>query len=226
MHGCNDSVGARFIAPAYDTIAATSYELSEDRRNMNFIFDIGNVLINYKPLEYLEGLFSEHSLIERLNQAVFLSQEWVYLDLGIITYREACDSLCTREPDIEQDILSTMRNVHSMFTPITETVELLPEIKSSGHRLYYLSNIHKETRDYLLREYRFFDLFDGGVYSCDINIMKPSPEIYRYLMSSCKLNPDDCLFFDDVKENVIAASNEGIKGVLFTGAECVRPFLK
>ena len=192
---------------------------------MNFIFDIGNVLINFKPLSFLEDLFSDQPVVDKMNETIFKSREWAKLDQGIMTREEAQDIFCTREPDFQQEIDLTMQNLKNMLTPIPDTIALLPEIKEAGHDLYYLSNMHAEFCDYLLETYPFFCLFDGGIFSCDVRINKPAPKIYQLLLQTYQLDPEECLFFDDVEENVLAASKEGIRGVLFTGAECVSPFL-
>ena len=192
---------------------------------MNFIFDVGNVLVDYKPEVFLQSLFSEKSLVEKMNDIIFKSSEWLHMDQGILTHEEAIKMFCEREPELTPEILCTMRNVSKMFTPKPETIELLPIIKDAGHGLFFLSNIHKEIRDILLAEHKYFKLFDGGVFSCDVNAIKPSPEIYRHLIEKYALIPNSCLFFDDMKENVSAAEKEGINGILFTTADCVTGFL-
>jgi len=193
---------------------------------MNFIFDIGNVLFDFKPVVFLEGLFADKAVAKKMLELVFLSPEWVYMDQGVMAFAEVCETICRRESEYEQDIRKTMQNVNTMFTPIYETIELLPKVKELGHDLYYLSNIGVEIRDHLLREHRFFDLFEGGVFSCDIHITKPSSGIYRHLLGKNRLDPEDCLFFDDMEINVEAALKEGITSVVFTGAHCVKPFLR
>jgi len=192
---------------------------------LNFVFDVGNVLVDYKPLVYLKDLFSDDSLAEKMYDTIFKSREWLLMDQGRLSHPEAIDIFKAREPDFHSEIQYTMQNVNSMFTPISDTIKMLPTIKESGHGLYYLSNIHKEIRDFLIAEHKYFSLFDGGVFSCDIMATKPSPEIYRYIIEKYSLIPGDCLFFDDMEENVKAAEKEGIKSVLFTTAECVAGYL-
>ena len=192
---------------------------------MNFIFDFGNVLVDFKPVEYLSGLFSDRSLVEKLYNVVFKSPEWLKMDQGLLTHNEAKEIFCAREPDHQAEILLTINNANDIVSRINGTIELLPKLKDLGHRIYYLSNMHIEIRDHLLENHEYIDMFDGGVFSCDINLIKPSPEIYRYIINKYDLIPGECIFFDDVEENVSAAEKEGMKGVLFTTAECILDYM-
>lgn len=192
---------------------------------MNFIFDIGNVLVDYEPLVYLRGLFTDDSVVEKMYESVFKSPEWLKMDEGLLTHDEAIERFCAREPGFESEIHLIMQRVNEMFIPKLETIELLPRLKELGHGIYYLSNIHTEIRDFLLENHDYFELFDGGVFSCDIKAIKPSPEMYIELINKYQLIPTDCVFFDDLEGNVAAAEKEGIKGVLFTTADCVLDFM-
>ena len=192
---------------------------------MNFIFDIGNVLVDFKPDLFLREMFAEQGTIDTISETIFKSREWILMDEGLLTHEEASAIFCKREPDLKAEIIHTMQKLCEMLTPMFATVDLLPKVKERGYGLYYLSNYHNELRNYILKEYQFFSLFDGGVFSCDVNMIKPSSEIYRYLLEKYQLDPSKCLFFDDLEENVAAAKKEGINGILFTGAECVLPFV-
>jgi len=192
---------------------------------MNFIFDIGNVLIDFKPIPFLQKMFADPELEAKINKTIFKSHEWLDMDRGTISHEDACDVFCLREPNYKAEIIQTMQHLNDMLTPISGTIEILPEIKKNGHNLYYLSNYHNELRNYIIDKYSFFSLFDGGVFSCDVKTIKPEPEIYRQLLYMYQLSPKDCVFFDDMSENVEAARREGINSVLFTDVECVKPFL-
>lgn len=192
---------------------------------MNFIFDIGNVLIDFKPESFLQGLLRNPKLEEEINRIIFKSAEWIMLDRGDITPEKACEDFCLREPRYRETILLTMQRLPDMLTPISETIELLPKIKAAGHRLYYLSNYHQELSRHIQNKYPFFGLFDGGVFSCDVQLLKPEPEIYQFLLHQYALEPRDCLFIDDVAENVRSAESLGIRGVLFTGARSIAPYI-
>ena len=193
---------------------------------MNFIFDIGNVLIDFKPEQFLRRVINDPTAEEVINQTIYKSREWVMLDMGTITPQKACEIFCDRQPEYKKQIVKIMDMLPEMLTPIDETMELLPKIKEQGHRLFYLSNYHKDLSRFILKKNSFFNLFDGGAFSCDVHMVKPSAEIYRYFLDKYRLEPKDCVFFDDTKENVLAAEKAGIKGVLFTGAAVLEDFLK
>lgn len=192
---------------------------------MNFIFDIGNVLVHYQPVPFLASLFPERRLADKIYETIFASPEWEKMDQGLLTHRQAAEVFCSRAPEHASAVITAMNRLCDMLTPVHDTVALLPRIKADGHSLYYLSNYHRELRDYILSHYDFFALFDGGVFSCDVNLLKPSPAIYQLLLKQYRLEPASCLFFDDVPENVRAAREAGIRSVLFTGAACVKPYL-
>ena len=193
---------------------------------MNFIFDIGNVLIEFKPKQFLRKVLNNPADEQKINELIFKSEEWVKLDEGVITPEEACNNFCRREPEYKELIIKVMDKIPEMLTPMEATIDLLPKIKNLGHNLYFLSNYHQGLSQYIRDKYSFFELFDGGVFSCDIHMIKPSPGIYRYFLNKYNLTPQDCVFFDDMAENKEAAQKEGIKGVLFTGVDVVSDFIE
>lgn len=192
---------------------------------MNFIFDIGNVLIDYKPKPFLRELLNNPKDERKISETIFESIEWVMLDKGEITPDEACKRFCEKEPDYKEIIERVMEKIPEMLTPINETIKLLPKIKSLGHKLYYLSNYHKELSRFIQDKYSFFELFEGGVFSCDLHIVKPNVQIYHNILNKYKLYPKDCVFFDDTIENVEAAKKLGIVGVIFNHVSDVKDFI-
>jgi lysophospholipase L1-like esterase len=56
---------------------------------------------------------------------------------------------------------------------------------------------------------------DGGVWSCDVHVIKPDAEIYRILFEKYGLVPEECLFIDDHGENIAIGKKFGMKGIVF-----------
>jgi 2-haloacid dehalogenase len=52
-------------------------------------------------------------------------------------------------------------------------------------------------------------------------MVKPDPEIYLHLLSTCGLSAESCLFIDDVARNVEAARQIGLQAIQFTEPDIV-----
>jgi putative hydrolase of the HAD superfamily len=72
----------------------------------------------------------------------------------------------------------------------------------------------------------FPEMFDGVVISGEVGFHKPQPEIYRLGAESVGLNPADCVFVDDLKENCEGAEAVGMTAVLHRGADSTLPELE
>lgn len=58
------------------------------------------------------------------------------------------------------------------------------------------------------------DMFDETVISGDVGMHKPQPEIYLLACERLGVQPSDCVFVDDLRENVEGADAAGMTGVL------------
>ena len=56
---------------------------------------------------------------------------------------------------------------------------------------------------------------DGGVFSCDVHIIKPDPAIYEKICEKFDLIPEECLCIDDNGDKVKAAQNFGMHSIRF-----------
>ena len=102
--------------------------------------------------------------------------------------------------------------------PIPDSIELLYRLKRQGQQLFYLSNMHSASIDYLEREYTFWDVFEGGIVSCHVHLIKPEPAIYSALLEQYALDSSGTIFIDDTEINLTAAAEFGIRTIHFHGA--------
>lgn len=189
---------------------------------MNFVFDIGNVILNFDPKKFLYTLTENEQDADALYETIFASKEWIMLDKGTITPEGARRRFVKSRPELESLINAVMENWVEMLTPVEETIDFLKEVREQGHSLYFLSNFHKSAADYVKRKYDFFDNFDGGVFSFEVKKVKPSSEIFERLLEKYELKAADCIFIDDVKENVETAEEMGMRGLQFTTVDDIR----
>ena len=190
------------------------------------IFDIGNVLLYFKPMEFLNKYYKDKDTINTLYKLVFKSDEWVSLDRGTITVEGAINNFSKREPKLKNEIRFVMENWHEMHTPIAETVKLLNKLKNEGYHIYLLSNYHVEAFDYIDKRYDFIRNVDGKIISSHYKLLKPEEKIYTTLLNKYNLKPEECVFIDDTLLNVEAANKLGIHGICFKGAAPIYNLIK
>jgi epoxide hydrolase-like predicted phosphatase len=192
----------------------------------NVVFDLGNVLITFRPDEYMESLNFEKSIGDRVFQSIFKSKYWLELDKGNITEEEAVELFCGAGEETREEIRRVMSSWKDMLKPIPETIEILKELKEMGYKIYILSNYHKSAFEKTSMENEFFKLVDGRVISYEINCIKPEREIYDKLLKAYNLEADETLFIDDMKENIQGAEKLGIQTILFKDAAQLREELR
>lgn len=180
----------------------------------NIVFDLGNVLFKFEPDEILDGLFNDYHTKEKLKQSVFKTTIWRELDRGSLSLFQAKKIFIDKNPDLKDEIEILLDNWKNFLHPIDENVKLLPELKKNN-RLYILSNFHEEAFNYITNKYSFFELFDGMVVSYEVKLIKPERKIYEILLSRYSLVPQDTIFVDDTEENIKAAQELGINGLLY-----------
>ena len=65
----------------------------------------------------------------------------------------------------------------------------------------------------------FMPLFDGGIFSCRVHMIKPEKGIYELLCKQYDLDPAECVFIDDNAKNVEGARSVGITAIHFKDYE-------
>jgi epoxide hydrolase-like predicted phosphatase len=184
----------------------------------NLIFDLGNVLISFKPSEYFDKQNYPESVKALILSDIFGSEEWLKLDNGEITTAEAIDSIARNSSMNKAEIVHIFNLRTDLMFPLDSNARLLPGLKKRGFRLYFLSNFPKDIFDEVRTGYYFFKQFDGGLISGDAKSSKPDTEIYKLLLEKYSLNASECLFIDDLEINVRTAESLGMKGIHTNGS--------
>ncbi|MEW9094057.1 MAG: HAD family phosphatase [Clostridiaceae bacterium] len=179
------------------------------------IFDLGNVLLNFSPIEYLSSKIPDEIKVQEVYKEIFLSEEWILLDRGDITEEEAVDRIYNRSSNNKKLIKLSMENWYELLTPIEESVKILKEVKLSGYKTLALSNFHLLAYENVIKKYNFFNYFDGGIISFKENLLKPENEIYKKLIMKYNIEPKEAIFIDDTKDNIESAKKLGFETILF-----------
>jgi glucose-1-phosphatase len=185
----------------------------------NIVFDLGNVLISFRPAEFFAQKNYPENIKCKILSDIFGSKEWLLLDNGNITTPEAIDSIALKSSLKREEIAHIFNLRTEMMFPLDLNVRMLPELKKQGFKLYYLSNFPLDIFEEIRSGYFFFTYFDGGVISSEVKFSKPDSRIYQTLIDNYSLVPGDSLFIDDIEINVKAAEALGMKGLVTYGAE-------
>ena len=177
------------------------------------IFDLGNVLLDYNPRRFMFEMGIKPEYFDRLVKVFPESQEWLDLDMDVISDDEFLAQAIRKEPLLRNEIIRYHRHWYDYFNAIPQNVAAFYEVKEAGAKTYILSNFQKTCFRKMQERNAFFDDFDGRVLSCECHMRKPLPEIYQYLISTYDLDPAHSVFFDDMEVNVEAAKAAGLKAV-------------
>jgi epoxide hydrolase-like predicted phosphatase len=185
----------------------------------NIVFDLGNVLLSFKPSEYFAKENYPENILATILSDVFESKEWILLDKGEISVDEAIDAIASVSSLKKVEIAHIFNLRTNLMFPLDENVKLLSGLKKQGFRLYYLSNFPKDVFDEISTGYYFFKYFDGGIISSEVHVTKPHPRIYELLLEKYSLKANECLFIDDLEPNIRTAELLGMNGLVTYGSE-------
>ena len=189
----------------------------------NIVFDLGNVLIDYNPLKYLDKFEFDEKTKKSLYKIIFKSNDWIEYDRGIYRYNtDLIKKILEKNSDLENEIkLVLQKDWVKMHTIKSDTVEFLKELKKQGFKIYILSNLSEDTYKFV-SQFNFFNFVDGGIYSYELHICKPDKEIYKKLLEKYNLEAKETIFIDDIFDNIKSANELGINAIQFTTLDEVR----
>ena len=192
----------------------------------NMVFDIGNVLMDFRWKEYMRSLFGENeALIQTINQGIWHNGCWAAMDKGEMDGAATLRSAVAFAPQYEKEIKLTLDRVALAFHKFGYAIPWVQELKGMGLNVYYLSNYSAFSIAANPDVLDFIPCMDGGVFSFEVKAVKPEPEIYRCLCDKYGLKPEECLFTDDVPANVKGAQACGFQGIVFEGYEKTYPVI-
>lgn len=182
---------------------------------MNIVFDLGGVVFDWQPEAIISHFFDDEGERSLVRKEIFQHRDWIELDRGTLPLPEAADRGAARTGLLRENIEPMLEAVPQFLVPIDATFDLIRGLGDSEHRLFVLSNMHLASASHLEKEYDIWRVFEGIVFSCRIQMVKPERQIYEYLLNHHELEPTDTVFIDDVPENLTAAEALGIRTLQF-----------
>ncbi len=184
------------------------------------LFDLGGVLFTNGTKKFNEAIASRYNLDKEFVKDVMDGE------IGS-KYREA---KITRDEfwkyfldklRIQEDPDKLEKEWISYYDLIEGTRDIILEL-SRKYKVYYLSDNVKERVDKLDERFSFLQWFKDGIFSHDVGVRKPNPQIYTFAVKKVGVLPEEILFVDDKTSSLAPANQMGIQTILFETSEKLR----
>jgi len=138
-------------------------------------------------------------------------------DQGLIDKNEYWKRVVSDEFELNDDLIDELvREDYCSWTKINEKmIRYIMEIRNRVKCIVLLSNVNFEAKNYIKNDLKMFRYFDDTFCSCDLKLLKPSAEIYKYVTDTMGADPSKCLLIDDTVENIVGAKKFGMQGIVF-----------
>ncbi|MDO4565990.1 MAG: HAD family phosphatase [Oscillospiraceae bacterium] len=182
----------------------------------NVVFDMGGVIAEWKPREIIARLLPQSERREWLYEHIMLSPEWGMMDKGEITNEQAAERLAASAGELAGEVLRVMRGWPAQMPLIEGTPKLMRRLKGRGLGVYILSNA-SDAFWQIGSVKPALALADGVLVSCETGLSKPDVRIYELFCERFSLKAEECLFTDDMAQNIEGAKKAGMRALLFEG---------
>lgn len=184
-------------------------------KSFNYVvFDLGNVIVQNDMITCIKKQFGDRTL-EVLK---LMTPVWIEVNRGTLSVDAALHQYAEMFGRTFEEMHSIYEDMCYSIKLVPGTVDIMKELKSSGYKLYALTDNISELVEYYSANFDFIPLFDGMIVSSEVKMLKPDPQIYQKLFDTFNLNPSDGIFFDDLQVNVDGALAKGLEAYLFTDA--------
>lgn len=185
----------------------------------NIVFDFGGVILTDDDVGVL---FNNDELMNKLGSnwqsfAEAWDRDWDLVGdgkLGIIDYYSKLQKEAVGM--VDEDFSQRLFEIYKEKTKTLDAFSLLPKVKQR-YNLFALTNIFKEGLKFKNEKYKLDDIFSTIVASCDFQVSKPNLKIFKILIDSTNLIPEETLFIDDREKNIKTAEKLGFNTHLYTG---------
>ncbi len=190
----------------------------------NIVFDMGKVLVDYDAMGVCSHYIADEADRREVCTAVFVSPEWVMLDMGVISDERALAQMCARLPErLHEAARLCMRDWHLYcMQTFTQMEPVVRGLKARGFGIYLCSNAAIRLVDCHPDVIPALDCFDGVLFSSEVKCMKPQREMYGHLFSRFGIRPEECFFIDDSVINIEGARACGMDGYCFADGDFAR----
>ncbi len=193
-----------------------------------FVFDFGRVLFRWRP-DVLLAQALPHRATDPAATRHWVGQvfqayggDWGDFDRGVVEPEALARRIAARTGLSEDEVATVIAACPGELQPLPDTVAWMRELHAQGRALHYLSNMPEPFAAHFERTHDFMRLFESGVFSSRVNLIKPDPAIFARAAEVFGRRPAQLLFLDDHEPNIVAARAAGWQAIHFVDAAQAR----
>ena len=189
-------------------------------------FDVGGILLTngwgHESRHAAAAKFNlDYAELDALHTFIFNVYE-----IGSITLDQYLDTVIFNKPRdfVREDFKEFM---YAQSVELPQMLQWLKEWKQDcGFRIISINNEGKELNDYRVQKFKLHQSFDAFISSCEVNLRKPDPGIFKLALGIAQATPSQCVYFDDRLMFVNAAQNLGIRSFQHNSFEETKQILE
>ena len=189
-----------------------------------FVFDFGRVVFRWRP-EALLGAALPHRATDAEATRHWVAQvfqgyggDWGDFDRGVVTPADLARRIAARTGLTPDEVIAVIERAPHELQPLPDTVAWMRRLHAQGRAMHYLSNMPEPFAAHFERTHDLMAMFESGVFSARVNLLKPEPEIFAHAVRVFGRAPSQLLFLDDHLPNVVAARAAGWQAIHFVDA--------
>lgn len=191
----------------------------------HIIFDLGNVLIHINPELAMKSFEEACGLRQQEMKKFYLSD----LHLGFMKGDYSTGEFYNAMVD-EYSISLSEYQFHKIWNGVIGVAkdgihEMIEELKVS-YSLVLCSNTDPWHWQKVLQDIPFMKEFEHFFLSFEMELIKPDALVFEHLLSTLGVQGQDCIFIDDMPENIVSAEQFGIEGIAASEPNVIREELK
>ena len=186
------------------------------------IFDLGQVLVKVDLQNFMAHFSKEFDitifdLMQNQNDGAY--QDFM---IGNLTSEQFHQKTCHRYNHfVSLDRLKFVWD--TMLTgPVDGMAKVVNQLHENGYSLALLSNTDPWHFEYCQQYLPFLEKFESRFLSYDLKMKKPDAEIFLTVANALHTKPEQCVFIDDVRENIDSARSLNFKTIHFQDANQLR----
>lgn len=180
------------------------------------IFDLGNVLVKVKHkglLQHLKNELDNRISLDELKALFMSSPACKSYQIGSINSDQFYEQI-KRELKLQLSKDIFKKCWQDILGLIDQNVSLLPILKRN-YKLAIISDTNPWHIDIIGEKFEIFNYFQVLIFSYDVHLTKPDPRIFRLAMQRTDSEPENCVYIDDLEQNIEAAKKLNMHGILY-----------